>query len=161
MKVFSMISNFRFSSARTLFRSGPVVAFLFACLMMFTGCATTSSTLVPGTDLSTVKKIHVVKLAKDERGVNQHFADQLALLGYQVTTGEASAVPSDADAVLTYQDKWMWDITMYMVELNAQLRRPKTEMMMANARSFRPSLQRKSPPEMVREVLATMLPKKP
>lgn len=137
-----------------------VLALLLACAAGFTGCATTSANRAPGADLSTIKKIHVVKLPKDERGVNKHFTDQLALMGYQATTGEASAVPADADAVLTYQDKWMWDITMYMIELNAQIRHPKTEMMMTNARSYRPSLQRKSPPEMVREVLDILLPKK-
>lgn len=136
-------------------------AFFIGCLAAFTGCATTSGTVVAGADISRVKKIYVVKLPKDERGVNQHFADRLVALGYQATTGEASATPADIDAILTYQDKWMWDITMYMIELNAQLRQPKTEMMMANARSFRPSLQRKSPPEMVDEVLVNLLPKKP
>jgi hypothetical protein len=103
----------------------------------------------------------VVKLGPDARGINVQFANQLAVLGYQVTTGEATAVPADADAVLTYQDKWMWDLTMYMVELNAQLRNPRNDMILANARSFRPSLQRKSPPEMVKEVLGILLPKKP
>lgn len=138
-----------------------LLVFFIGSLTAFTGCATSSSTLVPGADLSQVKKIYVVKLPKDERGVNRHFADRLVALGYQATTGEASAAPADIDAVLTYQDKWMWDITMYMLELNAQLRHPKTEMMLANARSYRPSLQRKSPPEMVEEVLGNMLSKKP
>jgi hypothetical protein len=156
-----MNSSRLFATAGTRRRQISIIAVLLACLLVFSGCASTSSTSVPGADIASVKKIHVVKLAKDERGVNQLFADQLALRGYQVTTGEAAEVPPDADAILTYQDKWMWDITMYMVEINAQLRRPKTEMMMVNARSFRPSLQRKSPPEMVREVLATMFTKKP
>ena len=138
-----------------------LLALLVAGSALVAGCATTSSLVVPGADLSSIRKIHVVKLGPDARGINVQFANQLAVLGYQVTTGEATAVPADADAVLTYQDKWMWDLTMYMVELNAQLRNPRNDMILANARSFRPSLQRKSPPEMVKEVLGILLPKKP
>lgn len=124
--------------------------------LLLSGCATTSSNTAPGADLARIKKIYVVHLPADERGINQILADQLGLMGFQATTGEAPNAPGDEDAILTYQDKWMWDITMYMIEINVQLRQPKTEMMLATARSYRPSLQRKSPPEMAKEVLNTL-----
>jgi len=138
-----------------------IVPALVLLLSLFgSGCATMSSNSAPGTDLSKVKRVYVVHLPADKRGINQIIADQLNLLGFQATTGEASSVPSDVDATLTYQDKWMWDITMYMIELNVQLRQPKTEMSLATARSYRPSLQRKSPPEMVKEVVTELFKKK-
>lgn len=123
------------------------------------GCASMSSNTAPGADLSRVKKIYVVHLVPDERGVNRVIADRLNLMGYQATTGEANAVPEGIDATLTYQDKWMWDITMYMIQLTVQLREPKTDIALATANSYRPSLQRKSPEGMAEEVLNQLLKK--
>lgn len=108
---------------------------------------------MPGANLSTIKKIYVVHIPVDKRSVNQIIADALTARGYIATTGEAAATPADVDAVVTYQDKWMWDITMYMVQLDIQIRKPVGEIPLATGSSMRTSLVRKSPSEMVEEVL--------
>lgn len=133
---------------------------LLSCALSFTGCANMAATVAPGTDLSKIKSIHVAKLAADQRGIDKVIADQLNMMGYATSLGFDSRVPEGTDAVLTYQDKWMWDITMYMIELNVQLRDPKTNMALATAKSYRPSLQRKSPPEMAKEVLTEIFKNK-
>jgi hypothetical protein len=69
-------------------------------------------------------------------------------------------VPAEVDATLTYQDKWMWDITMYMIQLTVQLREPKTDIALATAKSYRPSLQRKNPAGMAEEVLTQLFQSK-
>jgi hypothetical protein len=130
---------------------------LGTCLALFSvGCASIDTQRAPNADLTKIKSIYVVKLTEDERGVNQAIADQLAVLGYQATTGEANATPAGVDATITYQDKWMWDITMYMIELQVQVRKPDTNMMLVSAKSYRPSLQRKSIEGMVEEVLVSL-----
>ena len=136
--------------------------FLLAVFVgLWSGCVTQlKSDVVPGTDLKALKKIFVVKLPADQRGVERLIADRLNVMGYQATAGEKSAVPDDVQAVVTYQDKWMWDITMYMIELNVQVRQPKTDIAMATGHSLRTSLVRKSPPEMVEEVLTDLFKKK-
>lgn len=123
----------------------------------FSSCASVSAQRTPTADLAKIKHIHVVHLAADSRGIDRVLADQLNLLGYQATAGEASAAPAEVDALLTYQDKWMWDITMYMIELNVQLRARDTQMVLASAKCYRPSLQRKSPDGMAKEVLQSLL----
>jgi hypothetical protein len=137
----------------------PLILVLAAGLL-FAGCANMASNVAPGADLSKVKKIYVVHLAPDGRGVNRVIADQLNMMGYQATTGEASTIPEGVDATLTYQDKWMWDITMYMIQLSVQLREPKTDIALATAQSYRPSLQRKTPEGMANEVLTELFKKK-
>jgi hypothetical protein len=47
----------------------------------------------------------------------------------------------------------MWDITMYMLELTINFRDPKNNFPLASGNSFHTSLTRKSPEEMVDEVL--------
>ncbi len=139
-----------------------LVSFLLTVLVGLTsGCVVTQlkSEVVPGNDLKALKKFYVIHLASDQRGVEKLIADRLNIMGYQATAGEKSAMPDDAQAIVTYQDKWMWDITMYMIELNVQIRQPKTEMAIATGHSLRTSLARKSPPEMVEEVLTDLFKK--
>ena len=133
---------------------------LFVVGSLLAGCASMSSNVAPGVNLANIKKIHVVKLPADQRGIERIIADELNVMGYPTTIGSLQDVPDDADAILTYQDKWMWDITMYMLELNVQLREPKTEIVMASATSYRPSLERKSPKEMAKEVLTEIFKKR-
>lgn len=134
-----------------------LVWLLLAVLAGFSsGCSVTQlqSNIVPGNNIKALKKFYVVKLEADQRGVERIIAARLKLMGYEATSGERSAMPADTEAVVTYQDKWMWDITMYMIQLDVQLRQPKTEITMATGHSLRTSLVRKSPEEMVQEVLA-------
>jgi hypothetical protein len=125
----------------------PLFALLTACVTQST------ATKAPQADLKTLKTFYVVKIPADGRGVNQVVADQLAAMGFQATTGEAENPAEPVDAIVTYQDKWMWDMTMYMIQLDIQLRAPDTRMVLASGSSLRTSLARKSPPEMAKEVL--------
>jgi hypothetical protein len=51
----------------------------------------------------------------------------------------------------------MWDITMYMISLDVQLREPRTDVTLGVAKTTRTSLARKSQREMVRETLIKLL----
>lgn len=130
--------------------------FALVCATSFvTGCAVNRSTatLSPGTDLAAVKTAYVVKQPKDSRGLDDLIAANLEKRGYTVTKGPELATPYKADVAVTYVDKWMWDITMYLLELTVNVRDPKTGFPMAVGNSYHTSLTRKSPPEMVDEVL--------
>lgn len=95
--------------------------------------------------------MHVVKLDKDTGGVNVLIVDNLRARGFAVTTGTDK--PGGKDAFVTYADKWMWDITMYMLELTIVIRDPKNDYPLATGNSYHTSLTRLSPKEMVQEVL--------
>ena len=118
------------------------------------GCAVNRATAnVDATaDLDKIKTVHVSKPAQDERGINVIIADKLRTKGLNVTTGPGKP-ESGIDAVVTYVDKWTWDITMYMLELTITIRDPMTEYPLATGNSYHTSLTRKSPKEMVDEVV--------
>jgi hypothetical protein len=104
-----------------------------------------------------VKTYYVVQQPKDERGIEKLISDNLTARGFVARTGpETSAAPAGVDAVVTYSDKWMWDITMYLLELTLTVRNPANNFPMATANSYHTSLTRKSPPEMVDEVLTNI-----
>lgn len=133
----------------------PLLAFvLLAVAGLFTGCVTQlQSQVAPGTHLQALHKLYVVRLDADQRGVDKLIADRLGVMGYHATCGPKAAMPADVDAVVTYQDKWMWDMTMYMISLDVQVRTPGDGMAIGSGHVLRTSLARKSPPEMVEEVL--------
>ena len=128
---------------------------LLALLLLFlTSCSSTlEAKKTPGTDLSRLKTFYVQKLPADGRGVEQLLADRLTLMGFSATSGASETPPSPVDALVTYQDKWMWDITMYMIQLSVQVRDPQSRMVLATGHSMRTSLIRKDPEGMVEEVL--------
>jgi len=128
-------------------------ALLAVILLLITGCATMEASKAPGVDLTRLKTFYVQKLPADQREIETIISDQLNAMGYRSTYGISDKPPAEVDAIVTYQDRWMWDITMYMLQLNIQLRDPKTGMILASGQSLRPSLQRKSPQEMAAEVL--------
>lgn len=123
-------------------------------LLSLTACAESLNTKkVPGADLTPLKTFYVQKLAADGRGIDRLIADQLTLMGFIATNGVNDLPSSPVDAVVTYQDKWMWDITMYMIQLSVQIRDGQTRMLLATGQAMHTSLVRKSPEEMVEEVL--------
>ncbi len=132
---------------------------VLTCSMALTGCAVNqaTATLTPGTDLSTVKSVYVVKQEKDTKGIDDLIKVSLEKRGYTVTKGPELTTPYNADVAVTYIDKWMWDITMYLLELTINVRDPKTGFPMATGNSLHTSLTRKSPPDMVEEVVGNIL----
>jgi hypothetical protein len=128
--------------------------------LMVSGCINrATATVDPSTDLSSIKSLHVTKRSGDGREINLLIADKLKSMGYRVTTGTEKR--SDVNAIVTYVDKWFWDITMYMLELTITLRDPQTDFPLASGNSYHTSLTRKSPKGMVDEVLTNIFKQAP
>lgn len=127
---------------------------LFSIILLFiSGCAINKSTVQVDqhTNISNIKYVYIVKIHADERGVYGLIASRLEDIGIKVTFDDNEKAHSDA--VLTYEDKWMWDITMYMVQLTVNLRDKDSNFPIASANSMHTSLTRKKPEEMVSEVI--------
>lgn len=137
--------------------SQRLVAFAAAVvLVLLQGCAVNraTATVDPSANLKALKRVHVVQLAEDGYNVNQTIADKLNTMGIQATTSKEKR--TDVDAIVTYWDKWMWDITMYLLELTIVFRDPATDFPLATGNSFHTSLTRLSQKEMVDEVLGNI-----
>lgn len=111
------------------------------------------STKAPGANLSNLKTFYVERYAPDTRGIDGVIAGQLQAKGFNATHGASKKAPANADARLTYVDRWMWDITMYLLKLDIQITDAKTGAILAKGESTRTSLARKSPEFMAREIL--------
>lgn len=121
---------------------------------LITGCATSLTADVdPSADLSSLKTFYVVNQPNDRRGLEVLIADELNVMGKKAISGKSSTPPEAVDAVVNYVDRWMWDITNYMIQLTVEIRDPKTNYIIASGNSYRTSLARESPEAMVDEVL--------
>ena len=117
-----------------------------------------TATLMPGADLSRVKSFYVVHQPRDKQGLHQMISDNLSLKGYHSVAGPEMPPSSyKTDAYITYVDKWMWDITLYLLELTVTLREPVHNQPLAFGNSYHTSLTRLSPQEMIEEVLSNIL----
>lgn len=130
-----------------------LLALVGLVVTLSTGCAVNRATanVDPSANLSSLKTMYVKRVTEDDN-TYKLVADKLRTKGVTVSTG-TEAAPSGVDAVVTYIDKWMWDITMYMLELTITIRDPKTDFPLATGNSFHTSLTRLSPTEMVNEVV--------
>ena len=123
--------------------------------MALAGCMNSAArTEVASADLSKIKVLYVQHFAPDSRGIDKLIAAELRQMGYRATSG--AAPPDNVDAVVTYVDKWRWDMSMYMLGLAIKIREPDTEFPIAEGNSVHASLTRQSPDEMVREVLLSI-----
>lgn len=137
------------------------IFFTFIFLLFLSGCAVNKmdAQIFPDQDLSKINSFYVVKLDADERGVNELITKKLTAIGKQASTGSAANAPAKVDAVVTYTDKWMWDITMYMIELTVVVQDPKDKFPIAKGYSMHTSLTRLSPEKMVDEVITNIYKK--
>ncbi len=103
--------------------------------------------------------MYVVHFSPDKRHLEKIIKNQLTARGYTATYGEKHNIPEDIDIIVKYIDNWMWDITNYMLDITIEFKDAKTGILIASGKSYRPSLQRSSPENMIKETLDALLAK--
>lgn len=140
---------------------GSLKAFSLAGLfLVLAACANLQASRVPGADLGKIRSVYVAKLPSDERGVDHMIMQRLNGMGYNAYRGASPTPPAPVDAIVTYEDRWMWDMSMYLLKLNITVRDGATNQLLATGESYRPSLERLPAEEVVEEVLVAIFQKK-
>lgn len=130
--------------------SNEIALFYVACGFIdgsASGCSNrATATISPGTDLNRLKTFYLVHPPKDTHNIHNLSRDKLTKDGFTATAGpELPQSSNQADSIITYVDRWMWDITLYLLELTVTLRDPSNDFPLAVGNSFHTSLNRKSP----------------
>jgi hypothetical protein len=140
-----------------MFNKSMPTLLLLCILAVASGCMNrATASLMENADLIATKAFYVVHSTSDDRGVDKLIQNNLVKRGFSATVGPEMPLPYKADAIVVYADKWVWDMTMYMLELNITLRNAVNNLPMAVGNSLHTSLSRKSPEEMVDEVLTNI-----
>jgi hypothetical protein len=130
-----------------------------AVALSLAACAKLSSRVTPNTDLNRYETYFVVRHAKDIRLIDEIIRDEMVLLGLKTDSGTIGQKPPNVDVIVTYEDRWAWDMTTYMLSLTIDFRDARNNVLLATGQSYRPSLERKPPQEMAREVLQSIMQK--
>lgn len=142
-------------------RSLDVLKYILMVLLLvtLTACANLQAYKAPGADFNKIQSIYVTNKNGDDSNIDRIIAEQLCKMGYKATYGSTLKTSDVVDALVSYEDKWMWDMTMYLLKLNINVLDGTTSQFIAKGESYRPSLQRKSPEGMVEEVLQEIFKK--
>lgn len=142
-------------------KSIAIVVLACGALGLTSGCAVNraTATATPGANVAAAKTFYVAQTPADSRGIEKLIRDNLVTRGYTATSGPSTTQPPPVDVVVTYVDRWMWDMTMYMLELTITFRNPANDFPMATGNSMHTSLSRLTPEQMVDEVLGNMFNK--
>lgn len=129
-------------------------------LLLNSGCASrATANVTSGADVAGARTFYVAQTPEDTRGIQNLIRDNLIKRGFAASAGPQTTQPPPADVLVTYVDRWMWDITMYMLELTITFRNPANSFPMAVGNSYHTSLARLSPEQMVDEVLGNIFNK--
>ena len=132
------------------------LALLLACL---SGCGGTGAARfaepLPGSRLQEMRRFYVLHQDNDPRNIHLDIAEELRALGVEAQAGDGP-VPSDVDAIVSYVDRYMWDMTMYCVQLTIYVRDAHTGYVTATGWSWRPSISRKTPRGHARLILTRL-----
>ena len=133
------------------------IILLSLCLIAFAGCASVTASRVLDKDSKNLGSVYAVHRTEDELHLEAVIAKNLASKGYKVTSGEEKDIPPGTNTLVTYVDHWMWDITMYMLSIDIEIRKTSNGTLIASGKSYRPSMQRREPEVMIRETLDKLL----
>jgi hypothetical protein len=122
------------------------------------GCSSLSA-VGARADLARAARVFVEQRLNDNHGLDRALVAELRALGYAAESGPLTMMPERTQLVVTYDAREEWDFRAYLIELNVAVR-PADDYhrIVASGRYFRPGLTKKTPAEMVREVVARVFP---
>lgn len=126
-------------------------------LLLATGCSSMSSYLETGVNISNYKHLYVEHKLADARGVDTLIAQDFRNRGYDISYGPLTLMPRQTDAIISYDDRWDWDFTYYLLQLTVTIRDARTGRTVANVKDIRPSISGKTPVQMIHESVSKIL----
>jgi hypothetical protein len=130
---------------------------LIAALGLLTGCASFASWKDPGAQFQQRKYFYVESELADGHSLHATIAQELRTLGYNASSGFLTMMPKEADTLVSYQSRWTWDFTTYLIELDVQIHDVKTGKILATVSYHRPGLGGTDTNGLVKRVLTEMI----
>ena len=128
-------------------------------LVTCTACATNHqyARFDPGRDILPLDVFYVEIPIQDRGNLGQLIVDNLTARGVLATAGPEDSVPGKATILLTYEGRWSWDITNFLIEMSITLRNPSTREAFAIGSSYHTSMTRLNPVEMIDEIISNLI----
>ena len=111
------------------------------CLNLFMlACAGSSATPFLASARTDKTTFFVENHGKESRQIEQIIVEAMRARGIQATSGDQKQAPADTDFIITYEDRWAWDMRTYLRLIQIDIRDPKTGAIVATSRSHQTSL---------------------
>ena len=133
---------------------------LLIVLPLLAACSTLSTSRTPAADLGGLKRIHVEHRLADGRGLDELMARELKGLGYEASNGPLTLMPPKVDAIVSYEDRWTFDFTTYLIGFEVAVRDARTGKALASGHYFRPSFSGNDPAEVIAQMLRALFPRR-
>jgi hypothetical protein len=136
-------------------------------LVVFAGCETYKPYASPGTPPPKLTRAAILMEpnSKEKAKRAEDIATVLQKRGIEaVIVPPGEPVPRDVDGYFTYNDKWEWDLTMYLADMQIELHDTQTSRLIASARYKQSWVHRYPDPieivdNLVGQILGEPLPK--
>lgn len=115
---------------------------------------------LPGSRLGEMQRFYVQHQPEDPRDIHLAIQEELRALGFAVDAGKG-APEGEYDAIVTYRDRYLWDFTMFCLQLTLYVTDTRTGFVTATGWSWRPSAVRKTPQGHARIILAELFGRTP
>lgn len=117
--------------------------FLLAAVLCVS-CTSVTSRTAPGIDLGKYQRVFVLQPFNENHHVDELMVNELRRLGKTATSGPLTMMPEEAEIIVSYDARWTWDFTTYLIDLNAEVHTAHTKKKLAEARYFQPNARPKS-----------------
>ncbi len=150
-----MFDPLKLLRAQTLNRISRKRAILIVALASLISMACASISVDPLTAAARGPSavFYVANHGSDSRGLERIIAEEIRVRGFEVTSGPSANHPASANFIVTYVDRWSWDMRTYLLEIKIEVRDAKTHLIVGSSRLYQDSLAAmgKSYDEIVRE----------
>ena len=144
-------------------QAGIAFVVSLALLLVLAGCTSGAARFaepLPGSRLAEMRRFYVQHQPDDPREIHLAIREELRALGLQADAGEGRQT-GDYDAVVSYVDRYVWDVSMYCIQLTIYIRDTRTGYITATGWSWRPSIVRKTPQGHARLILSELFGRNP
>ncbi|MEX2961555.1 hypothetical protein [Microbulbifer sp. TYP-18] len=134
----------------------PLICFF----LTFPGCSSNvGSYIVPGASIDSSLVYKIVPDQFDQRGLGQIIQRQLQEQGFNILLDTLGAI-DNYDIKIVYGGQWQQDITWYLLNVDIRFYEKESGLLLASAYSYRTSLVRKKPEEIINEAISKLLTSK-
>ena len=135
-----------------MMRRRSLLTALLTCTLF--GCMTDfQADPIPVAQRAAGTRYFVERHEKDERKLDQTIAAELSKRGVVASSGTSAERPPDCAVLVTYEDRWQWDMSMYLLSLRIDLRDPQTNALYTTGTSMQTSLARKPAEEVIAHIV--------
>jgi hypothetical protein len=118
----------------------PFALSLLFLFLLALGCAGSSSTPLMASAREKTTTYYVQNHGDDQRSLDQIIVYALRARGVQATGGSQGQTPKDVDFIVTYEDRWAWDMRTFLRLIQIDVRDPKSGALVATSQSHQDSL---------------------